>query len=884
MELQILDCDYIMLSNKPVVRIFGRTQAGESICVFYEDFLPYFYLEVSEENFEAVEYELNKNDLKFEIVEKTLPIGFQKPKKVFKIFGKDPSKIPEIRNFVSSFGTPYEADVLFKYRFMVDHDLKGMQWIDVEGSPIHTTTVKCKAFKAEKIKPLDVLKNIPLKYLSLDIECLSAGNRLPEPEEDPIIMVSLCFSPEYKGKKEICIVAKPTNLAIGCNDEKEMLEKLKSIIEEYDPDIITGYNIENFDIPYILKRMEVLKVPRDIGRSEKLPFTNRLSYTKRTNICGRIIIDPFYIIRYLSVYDQPYRFKRYDLGTVAQQILGETKMDLGKSYIVAVNEAWKHSNEKLKKLIEYCIKDSDMALKFVVTRKLVDMDKFIEMSKLCGLLLQDVMGGQAARHESELLHELKKRNILMPCKPRKVRKEEQQYKGALVLEPVVGLHKNGCTLILDFTSLYPSLIIRHNICPTTLVKTADGLEVETSPSGSSFVTKKVREGIFPSIAKYLLKTRAEIRKQFKMEKDTEVRRILDAKQYALKGMGVSLYGYTGFAGGRFFTVDVASSITSWGRENIEFTRKLVEETFGYKVIYGDTDSIFLKTDITDLDEAMKKGEEISKFVTGKLDGLELKFEKLFKTFLILSKKRYAGLAFEKTDDKWKEKISMKGIETIRRDWCELTSDTMRDVLETILKEGDILKASKHVRSIINDLSKGLIPLDKLTVVKGITKALDSYDGIQPHVEVAKKIIKRDPTRKNIVGERLGYVIVRGNQMLSKRAEDPQYVKENKLEIDSQYYIENQLLPPLERIFEVCGISSSELLEGSKQKILSDIYSQNQTSSPENTVLQGFENVVCKKCDWSFRRPTLTGNCPKCNSSLYFSSGGSIGKVVDFSRR
>ena len=118
----------------------------------------------------------------------------------------------------------------------------------------------------------------------------------------------------------------------------------------------------------------------------------------------------------------------------------------------------------------------------------------------------------------------------MPCKPKRISREEQQYKGALVLEPEAGLHKDGCTLVLDFTALYPSLIIRYNICPTTLVKEADGLEIEISPSGSSFVTKKVREGVFPFIAQYLMKTRAEIRRQFKIEKDSEVKRILDAKQ------------------------------------------------------------------------------------------------------------------------------------------------------------------------------------------------------------------------------------------------------------------------------------------------------------------------------------------------------------------
>ncbi|MFH0830303.1 MAG: DNA polymerase domain-containing protein, partial [Candidatus Aenigmatarchaeota archaeon] len=182
-----------------------------------------------------------------------------------------------------------------------------------------------------------------------------------------------------------------------------------------------------------------------------------------------------------------------------------------------------------------------------------------------------------------------------------------------------------------------------------------------------------------------------------------------------------------------------------------------------------------------------------------------------------------------------------------------------------------------------DLTAGRIPLDKLTVVKGVTRALESYEGMQPHVELAKKLKARDPMRGSAVGERLGYVIVKGNAMLSKRAEDPDYVKANGLEIDSTYYIENQLLPPLERIFEALGISKTELLEGSKQMKLGAVSiavsPSGKTVSPESTVLTGFDSISCGKCNWSFYRPSLSGVCPKCGGQLYFQQGGSLGKIV-----
>ncbi|MBU3957834.1 MAG: hypothetical protein KKB25_02055, partial [Nanoarchaeota archaeon] len=305
-----------------------------------------------------------------------------------------------------------------------------------------------------------------------------------------------------------------------------------------------------------------------------------------------------------------------------------------------------------------------------------------------------------------------------------------------------------------------------------------------------------------------------------------------------------------------------------------------------QILLHNTDSIFVKTDTTDLEEAEREGIKISSFVTEELPGvLDLKFEKIYKTFLILTKKRYAGWKFERDGAGWKDKIEMKGIETVRRDWCSLTSETMVSLLNIILKEGDIRKAAKFMRAVIEDLSAGKIPLEKLTIIKGVSRALGSYKGIQPHVELAKKIGKRDPTKSVIVGERLGYVIVKGNQLVSKRAEDPDYVREKGLEIDPHYYIENQMLPPIERIFEVCGVNKSELMEGNKQKKLFELFGAKQPAaaeikSPEQTVLKGFDSLVCKKCDWSFRRVPLAGKCPKCSSGLWFQKDGSAGASVE----
>lgn len=1313
-EMQILDCDYIMFGGKPLVRLFGKTREGEVVCALTSGIMPYFYVDAknNDEAKAGIENDGKEFNARAETVEKILPIGFHKPKNILRIMARDPSTVPDIKKIATKYGAPYEADILFKYRYLVDNGFKGMTWVRVNGKPAHTSIVKCRAIDAEKIEPLEqsgIAGNAPLRYLSLDIESVSdSDDRIPEAEKDGIVIISLCFFPDYKSKRTLVLSAKPVRTGsevIACSDEKEMLKKFTEIVNDYNPDVVIGYNINNFDLPFIVKRLETLNLPRDFGRTEKNVFCRKLQNGHVCSMVGRVVVDPYEIIKK----DPWVKFKRYDLGTIAKAMLGEGKMEMGG--IREMRGLWNGSQEQIKKFIDYSRVDAELAMRLVIEKGL--LDKFSELAKISGLLLQDTLGGQSQRHECKLLHEFRKRNMVMPCRPGdsdvekyEDEREDKGLKGAIVLEPIVGLHKNCSIIVLDFTSLYPSLIHTYNICPTTLLlENNDGLDHFTSPDGVKFVKHEIREGVLPAILSELMEARAATKKQLKTAATPEQKRLLDAKQLALKDMANSLYGYTGYMRARLYVMDVANSVTGYGRENIMKTKKIIEDTFHKTVTYGDsitrdrfvtimnkngiieiknieelfeenknkadfargkefinlegckaltlnsntkktewmpikqiirhkakkkifrvnqkfgeaivtedhsiitenngklgetkpqdmgnkemvrvrhipkpkqtdcidlyeilspyksksiykgrekisevrvedgwlifgwnnrknpvkvkriikvgskefeslcrlvgayipegssstpettksrdgasiassdvkwleqlredyknifinaeasivkstknrrtltykntaaqtktidyddntcklqmmnrlsavffkmlcgqksygkkipdfvyhipkkyqmiildnmikgdgsrifmnmklpysdkykqnnfryetrslqlisglsfllslldqnytirfrpakktyilttvtnnnfntptkiteekyegfvydlsvegshmfvdscgqillhnTDSIFVKTDTTDLEEAEKEGIKISSFVTEELPGvLDLKFEKVYKTFLILTKKRYAGWKFEREGDKWKDKIEMKGIETVRRDWCSLTSETMLNVLNIILKEGDIQKAAKFVRAVIEDLSAGKIPLEKLTIIKGVSRALNSYKGVQPHVELAKKIGKRDPTKSVIVGERLGYVIVKGNQLVSKRAEDPDYVKEKGLEIDPQYYIENQMLPPIERIFEVCGVNKSELMEGSHQKKLFEMFGAKaaEVKSPELTVLKGFDSVVCKKCDWNFRRVPLAGKCPNCGSQLFFQKDGSIGASAE----
>jgi DNA polymerase I len=896
--MQIIDVDYMNVDGKPVVRIFGRCDDGKTACVFVKGYNPYFYILPMSGEEEALKSFLEKkfNDQvqNIEEVEKFLPFGYsEKPSRVLKVTGKDPSQIPVIRDEVWKEGLAkkiFEADILFKYRYMADANLHGMRWYRVVGNPVSTSVVKVD--RVVEMSCMEPAEDRPsnLKIMAVDIE-ISTPEGVPNSRTDPIIMISLAFMPDHGAKKTIVLVAKQTKRSdnVMCFDgEKEMLEELVKIIDVYNPDIVTGYNINNFDLPYILERLTINGLPRTLGRCNLKPvISKKLAGKTRSLMIGRIIADDYDLIKEMQTKTQladkgfP-KLKRYSLDDVSKALINDTKVNVLHKEIPVL---WSGSADDILRLAEYARKDAELALRLLVEKNL--LDKFFEISKVSGVLMQDVLdGGEATRVENILLREFNKRNFLLPLKPSSnemVRRIDERdkfgFKGALVLEPVAGLHTKP-VVYLDFKSMYPTIFISFNICPTTLV-TEDskysGEFIET-PMGAKFVSKKQRIGIVPQIVEHLIMERDRLRKEAKTAKDDSMRKILESKQIAVKYMTNSFYGYTGYIRSRTYSLPVATAVTACGRMLIERTRNIVSQHSDMTVVYGDTDSIMVKVDASDVKEAYKIGQELEREINKSLEGLvEMKIENVFKSLLILSKKRYAGISVEPRGDGWEEKIVMKGIETVRRDWCDLTGETLKNTLNIILREQNPKKALAYIKEIIMKLGRNEIPVEKLVVTKSISKSLKEYKGVQPHIEVMKKMKKRDPANAPGVGDRIGYVIVNGTQMMSMRAEDPEFVKSNKMKIDSKYYIENQILPPLERVFEAIGISKTEILGAGKMLTIMEAM-KNAKSKQENK-LESFDGVVCDKCNQSYRRPPIIGKCDSCGGQLSFFSGDSRSKIV-----
>ena len=284
----------------------------------------------------------------------------------------------------------------------------------------------------------------------------------------------------------------------------------------------------------------------------------------------------------------------------------------------------------------------------------------------------------------------------------------EQYEGATVIEPVRGYY-DAPIATLDFASLYPSIMQAHNLCYTTLLTAAKveklGMVKDedyiVTPNGDMFCTAKVRKGLLTQILEELLGARKRAKKELAIETDPFKKAVLNGRQLALKISANSVYGITGATVGRLPCLEIASSTTSYGRQMIEKTKAEVESRYtvanGYshdaQVVYGDTDAVMVKFGTGDLAEAMRLGEEAANFVSAKfIKPIKLEFEKVYFPYLLINKKRYAGLYWTKPEKY--DKMDTKGIETVRRDNCLMVQTVIDTVLRKILIDRNVQAAQE----------------------------------------------------------------------------------------------------------------------------------------------------------------------------------------------
>lgn len=502
-----------------------------------------------------------------------------------------------------------------------------------------------------------------MRVLSIDIECQGRRGHFPEPEKDPVIQIANVLT--IYGEKTPLV--KNVFTLRGClpivgaqvissDTETDMLMKWRSFLEACDPDLITGYNVQNFDIPYLLDRAAALKkrnkkfsgfaqwgrVINAIAKKKDTTFQSA-AYGKRNNVettvDGRVIFD---MLPYMQ---RNHKLSSYSLNSVCAEYLGQQKEDVHHSIISDLQNG---TDEDRHRLAVYCLKDALLPQRLM--DKLSVLVNYIEMARVTGVPMPFLITrGQQIKVYSMLLRKCKNEKLLVPT----VRKVAGQsgdvaYEGATVLEPVKKYYQIPIAT-LDFASLYPSIMQAYNLCYSTLVDPADVPNVDPSKykrseNGHVFVHSSVQKGILPTILEELLAARKRAKKDMKNAPNEFERAVQNGRQLALKMSANSVYGFTGATVGQLPCVPIASSVTSYGRYLLERTKEFVERTYtvanGYtydaEVIYGDTDSVMVKFGTKSVAEtfplALEAAEKCSVIFP---KPILLEFEKVYFPYLLM---------------------------------------------------------------------------------------------------------------------------------------------------------------------------------------------------------------------------------------------------------
>uniref|UniRef100_A0A0G4I0X9 DNA polymerase n=1 Tax=Chromera velia CCMP2878 TaxID=1169474 RepID=A0A0G4I0X9_9ALVE len=848
-----------------VLRMFGVTKSGNSVLAHIHGFFPYFFVQAPKGLHDANELmvalenrlqgaatgadkRMRKRVLAVEVMKKESLMHYtgQGASDFFRVTVALPKMVATCRGIIERGLTvkghrmpevSYETNVPFALRFMIDTDVSGGNWCEAVAGKYfmrppsqHMSSCQIEvdlwysdltSHKAEG----DWMHLAPLRVLSFDIECVKAvGQGFPQAEEDPVIQIAAVLK-EQGQDEPLCKVlfslhtcAPIAGAAVfSYEDEAEMLSDFQKFLVHTDPDLLTGYNIINFDIPYLLTRCKAIRCSSEAlvygrlrnvqARIRDTSFSSAAHGTRESkdiNTEGRVQFDVIVAVQ------REYKLRSYSLNAVSAHFLKEQKEDVHYSMI---GDLFRGNPETRKRVGVYCLKDAYLPIRLF--DRLLFMYNYVEMARVTGTPLSFLLTrGQQIKVVSQLYRKCKGMGFVIPTVQKQA--TEDKYEGATVLDPKKGFYAEPIAT-LDFASLYPSIMMAHNLCyctlvPRHMVKDFEKERVTTTPTGDTFVKASERKGVLPLILEELLSARKHAKADMKTAQDELTKSVLNGRQLALKISANSVYGFTGAQVGQLACLEISSSVTSFGREMIEATKKRVEEIYtrqnGYEhdadVIYGDTDSVMVRFGTQKIDEAMRLGLDAAGKITDTfLKPIKLEFEKVYCPFLLMNKKRYAGLLYTRPEEH--DKVDFKGIETVRRDNCALVQTLVDGVLRRILIEQDLEGAKNMVKQTVSDLLQNKVDLSELVISKSLGKGASSedYAAKLAHVELAERMRKRDPKSAPAIGDRVAYVMIKGLKGAAgyEKAEDPLYVLQHNLAIDAQHYIDHQLKQPLQRIFE-----------------------------------------------------------------------------------
>jgi DNA polymerase, archaea type len=748
--------------NDLVIELFGKTREGKSITIRHRGFEPYFHvLELTSQ----VKAELEK-DPNVRRVEDIRLLYQGKERPATRVVVTFPWLVPDFRKRLKEEFVVLAADIPFHHRFIYDMDMGScIRAIgrEVEG-PYHTDIVM-EMERFENIEPF----NPELKVLAFDIETsIKSGS-----------IYTICYVVKEKGRMW------PGEPIYG--EEAEIIETFSRALIEEDPDVITGYNIDNYDIPTIMERGKALgKEELHWGRDGTGP---RSIMNRFWRLNGRLVADAWWAAK------MELRPKQETLNHVAKLVLGEEKLDVDPRHM---DQEWERDREKV---MRYCTKDADLSLRILESVDTVRKD--MDLAAVSKLPVEDVLtSGNSQLIDSILIREADRERIAVPLTSRYDRSDAIEGGYVHTIEP--GLYH--WVDVLDFKSMYPSLIIAKNICFTTLNEKGEIV----SPSGSRFLSKEQREGLLPRILKRLMEERDETKRRMREARTPEEQRYYDGLQQAIKILMNAVYGVFASSFYRFTDKAIGSSITAFARETVKRIISDLEKE-GHTVIYSDTDSLFVQSPEHELKGAIQFGMEMAKRFSR--EGALLEFEKVLEPlFSHGKKKRYVGKVV------WpEEQMLIRGYEVRRTDSFDLQSEVLREVFENILDE-KTEEAVTLARQRVKETMEGNVPVDKLVISRTV-KQFSFYKDpdTQANVQAAKKMI--DLGYEFIPGMKVSWVVTDSRK--TPQEVEP-YISGRDFEAipDYRYYAE-RVAQTVARATEVFGWDEKSLMMGSQQSTLFD---------------------------------------------------------------
>ncbi|KAJ2141984.1 DNA-directed DNA polymerase alpha catalytic subunit pol1 [Coemansia sp. RSA 564] len=649
--------------------------------------------------------------------------------------------------------------------------------------------------------------------------------------------------------------------------EAALLSALVAHLQRVDPDVLAAHNFYGFDLDVLLHRMRALRTDgwSRLGRLQRTQWPKlqaggggmgESTFAERQIVCGRIVCDTYLASKDLI------RAKSFTLTSLASQELQIRRDEIPFERI----PEYFGSAKSLLLFLRHTAFDAFLAAALMVHLQILPLTK--QLTTLAGnLWSRTLVGARAERNEFLLLHEFYRCKFIRPDKFFGARSEtaavgtdkaknsadkakkgaslsaemaeasgqlddetadaevqvagksgrrKPAYLGGLVLEPKSGFY-DRFVLLLDFNSLYPSIIQEYNICFTTVRRPASSDDVPDAP-GPDLPT-----GILPRLLKTLVDRRRQVKQLLKRAvPNSEEAGQLDVRQQALKLTANSMYGCLGFTHSRFYAKQLAMLITLRGREILQATRDLALAD-GLEVIYGDTDSIMIATQTDALKDVYEMGAQFKRRVNERYRLLELDIDGVFKRLLLLKKKKYAALVITNpqnyTSGPLETKLETKGLDLVRRDWCGLSHDVSDFVLKRLFADQPKSEVENDENAVVAEIHEHLVrvgaavraqqvPLDKYAIHKGLTKAPESYGdkSSQPHVLVALQMRAKGIAVRS--GDTVPYVIcaphcISSSGSYAERARHVDEVRESNgtLVPDPEWYLNQQVLPPCARLLE-----------------------------------------------------------------------------------